>query len=110
MIHYFEKMTLNISESLNTDFTHAVLNDFESDELFLISIDQIDDVEFIINTLSNKTFAHRWISRNNIILASNIELVSYSYNLLTDSRYDDREFKDLFIDSNATRKSIERIR
>ncbi len=98
-------MTLSISESLNTNFINAVLNEFELDELFLMQ-----DIEFIINTLSNKTFAHRLILMNDIILASNIKLVSYSYISFTDSRYDDREFKDLLIDSDAARKSIEEMR
>jgi hypothetical protein len=109
MIQYFEKMTLSISESLNTNFTNAVLNDFESDELFLISIDQIDDVEFITSTLSNKTFAHRLIAKDDTIEVF-IESISYSNITSSESRYDDREFKSLLIDSNAARKSIERIK
>ncbi len=107
MIQYFEKMTLNISE--NTNFTNALLNDFESDELFLISIDQIDNVEFIISTLSNKTFAHRLIAKDDIIEIF-LEVVFYRYTSFSDSRYDDREFKSLLTDSNAARKSIEEMR
>jgi hypothetical protein len=111
MIQYFEKMTLSISESLNTNFTNAVLNDFKSDELFLISINQIDNVEFIISTLSNKAFAHRLIAKDDIIISDiTIELVSYSYITSSESRYDDREFKDLLIDLDAARKSIEKMR
>ncbi len=109
MIQYFEKMTLSISESLNTNFTNAILNDFESDELFLISIDQIDNVEFITSTLSNKTFAYRLIANDDTIEIL-IELISYNYITSSESRYDDREFKNLLIDSDATRKSIESMK
>jgi hypothetical protein len=107
MIQYFEKMTLSISESLNTNSTNAVLNDFEffeSDELFLMQ-----DIEFITSTLSNKTFAHRLISKDDIIEIL-VEVVFYSYTSFSELRYDDHEFKSLLVDSNAARKSIERMR
>jgi hypothetical protein len=109
MIQYFEKMTLSISESLNTNFINAVLNDFESDELFLISVHQIDNVEFITSTLPNKTFAHRLISKDDTIEVL-IKLISYSYITSSELWYDDREFKSLLIDSDAARKSIEKMR
>ncbi len=109
MIQYFEKMTLSTSESLNTNSTNAALNDFESDELFLTSVDQIDNVEFITSTLSNKAFAHRLTSKDDIIEVL-IEPIPYSYTTSSESRYDDREFKGLLIDSNAARKSIESMR
>jgi hypothetical protein len=97
-------MALNIPE--NTNFTNAALNDFESDELFLMQ-----DIESITNTLSNKTFAHRLISKNDIIINdTTTELTFYSYTSSSDARYDDREFKDLLIDSDAARKSIEEMR
>jgi hypothetical protein len=106
MIQYFEKMTLSISESLNTNFTNAVLNDFESNELFLMQ-----DIEFIISTLSNKTFAHRLISQIDIVINDiTIELTLYSYVLFTESRYNDGEFKELLIDSNVARKFTEKMR
>jgi hypothetical protein len=101
MIQYFEKITLNTSVSLNTNLTNV---DLESDELFLVQ-----DIEFIINTLSNKTFAHCLIAKDDIIEIF-LEVVLYSYTSFSDSRYDDREFKSLLIDSNAARKSIERMR
>ncbi len=97
-------MTLSTFKSLNTNFTNAILNHFKSDELFLMQ-----DIEFIINTLSNKIFAHRLILMNDIILALNIKLVLYSYISFTDSRYDNRKFEDLLIDLNTARKSIERM-
>ncbi len=104
MIQYFEKMTLSISESLNTNFTNAALNDFEFDELFLMQ-----DIEFITNTFSNKAFAHRLIAKDDTIEIL-IELISYSYITSSESRYDDREFKSLLIDSDAARKSTEEMR
>ncbi len=85
MIQYFEKITLSISESLNTNLTNAVLNDFESDELFLTSIDQIDDIVSITSTLSNKIFAHRLTSKNDIIEVL-IKSISYSYITSSESR------------------------
>jgi hypothetical protein len=104
-------MTLSTSTSLNADLISASLNDFESNELFLTSIDQIDDVELITSTLSNKTFAHRLTSKNDIIINdTTIELTLYSYTSSSDSRYDDREFKSLLIDSDAARKSIEEMK
>jgi hypothetical protein len=60
MIQYFEKITLSTSESAHLINTFS--NNFESDELFLVQ-----DIEFIINTLSNKTFAHRLTTKNDII-------------------------------------------
>jgi hypothetical protein len=101
MIQYFEKMTLSISASLNANLTNV---DFDSDELFLVQ-----DIEFITNTLSNKTFAHRLIAKDDTIEIL-IELISYSYITSSESRYDDREFKNLLINLNAARKSIERMR
>jgi hypothetical protein len=101
MIQYFEKMTLSIPASLDADLTSV---DFESDELFLIQ-----DIEFITSTLSNKTFAHRLIAKDDTIEVL-IELISYSYITSSESRYDDREFKSLLIDLDAARKSIEEMR
>ncbi len=109
MIQYFEEMTLsNPVTTLNANSISAFLNDFESDELFLTSIDQIDDVEFITNTLSNKAFAHRLTAKDDTIEVF-IKLISYSYITSSESRYDDREFKGLLIDSDAARKSIEKM-
>ncbi len=98
-------MTLSISiTALNTNLISAFVNDFESDELFLIH-----DIEFITSTLSNKAFAHRLIAKDDTIEIL-IELISYSYITSSESRYDDREFKGLLIDSNAARKSTERMK
>ncbi len=106
MIQYFEKMTLSTSvTALNSNLISAFLNDFEPDELFLTSIDQIDDVEFITSTLSDKTFAHRLIAKDDTIEIL-IESISYSYITSSESRYDDSEFKGLLIDPDAARKSI----
>jgi hypothetical protein len=69
----------------------------------------MQNIEFIINTLSNKTFAHRLIAKNDIIEIL-LEVIPYSYTSFFDSRYDDHDFKNLLIDLNATRKSIEEMR
>jgi hypothetical protein len=104
-------MTLSIPESLNTNFTNAALNDFESDELFLTSFEKLSNIEFITSTFANKAFAHRLISKNDIIINdTTVELTFYSYITSSESRYDDREFKNLLIDSDAARKSIEEMR
>jgi hypothetical protein len=102
MIQYFEKMTLSILESAH--LTSTFLNDFESDELFLTSFEKLSNIEFITSTLANKIFEHRLTAKDDITFATTVELVSYSYISSSDSRYDDREFKSLLIDSDAARK------
>ncbi len=97
MIQYFEKITLNTSVSnsattLNTNLTNTYLTDFELDKLFLVQ-----DIEFIINTLLNKAFAHCLIAKDDTIEII-IKLISYSYITSNESRYDDWEFKNLLID------------
>ncbi len=84
MIQYFEKMTLSISE--NAYLTNAFLNDFELDELFLTSLEKLNNIEFIFNTFANKTFEHRLIAKNDITSAITIELVSYNYTSSSNSR------------------------
>jgi hypothetical protein len=57
--------------------------------------------------LANKIFRHRLISNDNIIaLAASI---SYTFNVSIESRYDDRELKDLLIDHDAAIRSSEDI-
>jgi hypothetical protein len=103
MIQYFEKMTLSTSASLDANLINV---DFESNELFLVQ-----DIESIINTLANKIFAHRLISKNDITINDiTVEFTFYSYITSSESRYDDREFKGLLIDSDTTRKSIEEMK
>ncbi len=64
----------------------------------------------IIIMLVDKTFKHKPISMNIIIVSSNS--ISYIYNVFTASKYDDREFKDILIDHDAadfSSKSIEQF-
>ncbi len=82
--------------------------EFESSELFLTSFDELQNIEFVINFLTNRTFKHRLISKNCIII---IIFINESFNFIstTDSWYDDREFKSILMNCDATERSIESI-
>ncbi len=57
--------------------------------------------------LANKTFRHRLISNDNIIALA--VSISYTFNVSIESRYDDREFKDLLIDHDAAIRLLKNI-
>jgi DNA-binding cell septation regulator SpoVG len=82
----------------------AKLIEFESNELFLTLFDLINNVEFvlIINLLADKTFEHRFIAKNDITI---LEIVSYIYISIIESRYDDREFKSILMNCDVARRS-----
>jgi hypothetical protein len=92
-------------------FIYYLSTEFNSDsKSFLIVVDLIDDsktIFAIIIMLADKTFKHKLISMNNIIISANS--ISYIYNVFTASRYDDREFKDILIDHDAANFSSENI-
>jgi hypothetical protein len=54
----------------------------------------------IINMLADKTFKHKLISKNNTIVF--IVLISYIYIVSISLKYDDRKFKNILIDHDAT--------
>jgi hypothetical protein len=83
--------------------------DSESKTYFIV-VDSIDDsktIAAIIIMLADKTFKHRLISMNSITSSANS--ISYNYNVFIVSRYDDREFKNILIDHDATDYSFEDI-
>jgi hypothetical protein len=98
---YFDELA--ISSAFETDIK---LIDFELDELFLTSFDEFQDIEFFISALADKAFQHRLISKNIINVFIN-ESFDLSYISITDSRYDDIEFKDILVNCDAADRSIE---
>jgi hypothetical protein len=84
------------------------LIEFESNELFLTSFDELQNIEFVTSSLTNRAFEHRLISKNCIII---IVFINELFNFIstTDSRYDDREFKNILMNCDAADRSIESI-
>jgi hypothetical protein len=79
------------------------LIEFESDELFLTSFDEFEDIEFLTSALRNEAFQHRFISKNIINLFIN---KSFNYISITDSRYDDNEFKRILMNCDTANRFI----
>ncbi len=112
---FFEKLIIDIDFSIdNISITDFVIEEFDSEsKTYFIAVDSIDDsktIAAIIIMLADKTFKHRLISTNNIIVFSNT--ISYNYNVFIVSRYDDREFKNILIDhdvANHSSKDIEQF-
>jgi hypothetical protein len=86
---------LAISPALEIDTIKLIK--FESDELFLTSF---------IDALADKAFQHRLISKNIINVFIN---EPFNYTSITDSRYDDIEFKDILMNCDAADRSIENM-
>jgi hypothetical protein len=82
----------------------AKLIEFESDELFLTSFGPINSAEFVLITslLADKAFEHRITAKDDIKIS---EIVPYIYTSITESRYDDREFKGILVNCGAARRS-----
>jgi hypothetical protein len=113
---FFEELSIDIDVAFidNISITDFVIEELDSEsKTYFIAVDSIDDsktIAAIIIMLADKTFKHRLISTNNIIISSNS--ISYSYNVFTASRYDNREFKDILIDhdvANHSSKDIEQF-
>jgi hypothetical protein len=109
---YFDDLS-SISDDLSSILSmidDAKLIEFESNELFLTSLDELRNIEFIISSFANKTFEHRLILKN-IINALINELFDFTFILISiiESRYDDREFKNILINCDATRRSTAEI-
>jgi hypothetical protein len=98
---YFDELA--ISRVFETDIK---LIEFESDELFLTSFDEFQDIEFFISALADKAFQHRLILKN-IISALINESFDFIYISITDSRYDDSEFKRILVNCGAADRSTE---
>jgi hypothetical protein len=104
-------LNINIDTSLDNISINEFVIELDSEsKSFLIAVDSIDDsktISAIIIMFADKTFKHRLISMNNIIISANS--ISYIYNVFTASRYDDREFKDILIDHDAANFSSKNI-
>ncbi len=101
--HYFDELAIN--PVLETD---VKLIEFESDELFLITFDELKlrNIESLTSSLADKAFQHRLISKN-IINAFINQSFDFIYISTTDSRYGDSEFKRILVDCDAADRSIE---
>jgi hypothetical protein len=109
IVQYFEKLIIDdVSQKkiLNDEFVTKINNEFKSffiSKAFLVFLKSINDIETfttIINMLVDKTFKHKLISKNNIIVF--VVSISYIYIVFIASRYNDREFKDILIDHDVT--------
>jgi hypothetical protein len=102
---FFEELV--ISSALEIDIIKLI--EFESDELFLTSFDEFRDIEFLTSALADRAFQHRLISKNIINIFIN-ESFDFIYTSITDSRYDDSEFKKILMNCDAADRSTENIR
>jgi hypothetical protein len=105
MIQYFEEFSISIISAIisavsSTNITNALLIEFESNELFLTSFDELQNIEFVISSLTNRAFKHRLMLKNCIIITILIN-EPFNFTSTADSRYDDREFKSILIDCGA---------
>jgi hypothetical protein len=112
IVQFFEELIINIDISIdNISIIDFVIKKIDNEsKTYFIAVDSIDDsktIAAIIIMFVDKTFKHRLIFMNNIIVSSNS--ISYNYNVFTTSRYDDREFKSILIDHNAADYSFENI-
>jgi hypothetical protein len=108
-VQFFEELA--ISSALEIDIIKLI--EFDSDELFLTSFDE-QNIEFINSSLAisftsllaDKAFQHRFISKNIINAFIN---ESFNYISITDSRYDDIEFKDILVNCDAADRSTKNM-
>jgi hypothetical protein len=118
MVQYFEEFSMSFSASISAiisavssmniiNITNALLIEFESNELFLISVGELQNIEFVISSLADRAFKHRLISKNCIIITVFIN-ESFDFNFIstTDSRYDDRKFRGILVNCDAAGRSI----
>jgi hypothetical protein len=109
IIHFFEELNIDF-EIDNISINEFVIKLDSESKSFLIVVDSIDDlktISAITIMFADKTFKHKLISMNNIIISANS--ISYIYNVFTASRYDDREFKNILIDQDVTDFSSKNI-
>jgi hypothetical protein len=103
IIQFFEESNIDSKISFDNISINEFVIELDSEtESFLIVVDSIDDsktISAIIIMLADKTFEHKLISMNIIIVSSNS--ISYIYNVFTASKYDDRELKDILIDHDV---------
>jgi hypothetical protein len=114
---YFDDLSL-----ISSVIDDAKLIEFESNELFLTSLDEFQNIEFVnssfvisslansfINSLANKAFKHRLILKNitNVFVNESFDFIYIS---IIESRYDDREFKNILMNCDAARRSTAEIK
>ncbi len=102
---YFDELAISSVFEINT----IKLIEFESDELFLTSFDEFQDIEVFTNALADKAFQHRLISKNTLNALVN-ESFDFTYISITDSRYDDNEFKKILVNCDAANRSTNDIK
>ncbi len=111
IIQFFEELNIDFEISFNNISINEFVIELDNEtKSFFIVIDSIDDLKTIfaiIIMFVNKTFKHKLISINIIIISLNSIL--YIYNVFTASRYDDREFKNILIDHDTTDFSSKNI-
>jgi hypothetical protein len=111
-VQYFDDLS-----SISSMIDDAKLIEFESNELFLTSLGELQNTEFVnssfvisslfnslINSLANKAFEHRLILKNITNVSVN-ESFDFTYISTIESRYDDREFKEILMNCDAARQS-----
>jgi hypothetical protein len=110
---YFDDLSF-ISSMIND----AKLIELESNELFLTSFDELQNVEFInnsfvtssfaiflISSFANKTFKH-WLISKNITNVFINEFFDFIFISIIESRYNDCEFKNILINCDVVKRSI----
>jgi hypothetical protein len=99
---FFDELAISPAPEIDT----IKLIEFESDELFLTSFGELKlrDTEFLTSSLADKAFQHRLIL---IDIINSLINESFNYISITDSRYDDSEFKRILVNCDAAGRSIE---
>ena len=99
---FFDDLALKAKFAENESTFAAKVIDFDFINMFFTFFEKLQNTEFviIINLFIDKTFKHHIICKNEAIIAF-IAFATYSFNATISSRYDESEFKNLLIDSNA---------
>jgi hypothetical protein len=111
IIQFFEELNIDFEISFDNISINEFVIELDSEtKSFLIVVDLIDDsktISAIIIMLANKIFKHKLTSMNIIIVSLNS--ISYTYNIFIASKYDDRKFKNILSDHDATDFSTKNI-
>ena len=98
---YFEKLMIDIIKNEAYNMTSTSLQNDQSDQQFFTSIEMFENDQFLVITkvLINHAFKHRISTKNETV--SPLQSVLYTYNAVTESRYNFTKFKNLLIDSDV---------
>ena len=118
MIQYFEELQIDFDFASEISATFNVQSIHDEDEVFCISLGTLKNFDCIltINFLTNNAAKHQITgideSENSSTENSGTEnsSISYAYISSTSFRYNDTEFKNLLINSNAATRSTGNIR